>query len=147
LSLTRYDNSFFTSQNLGVAVGLKCCSVNSIPVFSLSYLKIPVKVLREVTKIQRTFLWGGLLSKKKICWVKWRDICRPKKDGGLGIRDVRVMNTNLLAKWRWKLLMEGDEMWMRVVKAKYCVGVVKNANLEEEDFRLGSSVWWRDICR
>jgi hypothetical protein len=45
-----------------------------------------------------------------MCWVKWKDVCRPKKDGGLGIRDLQVMNISLLAKWRWKLLEEGDEV-------------------------------------
>jgi hypothetical protein len=28
LPLTLYENGFFASQNLGVAVGLKCCSVS-----------------------------------------------------------------------------------------------------------------------
>jgi hypothetical protein len=66
-----------------------------------------------------SFGGGGLSNRKRMCWVKWRDICRPKK-GGLGIR---VMNLSLLAKWRWKLLSEGDEMWRRVVVSKYGGGV------------------------
>jgi hypothetical protein len=57
------------------------------------------------------------------------------------------MNLSLLAKWRWKLLSEGDEMWRRVVVSKYGGGVVGNANLNVEDSRYGMSVWWRDICR
>ncbi|MCH95493.1 ribonuclease H protein [Trifolium medium] len=106
-----------------------------------------VKVWREVVKIQRNFLWGWLSNRRRICWVKWTDICRPKREGGLGIRDLRVMNTSLLAKWRWNLLMEGDEVWRRVVVVKYGDDVVGNACLDVEDFRYGASVWWRDICR
>jgi hypothetical protein len=57
------------------------------------------------------------------------------------------MNTSLLAKWRWKLLVEGDEMWKKVVKAKYGNEVVGNASLNIANFRNSASGWWRDICR
>jgi hypothetical protein len=58
--------------------------INSLPIFFLSCYKMPVKVWRELVKIQRNFLWGGLSNKKRLCWVKWSDICKPKKEGGLG---------------------------------------------------------------
>jgi hypothetical protein len=133
--------------SLGGRIVLINSILNSLPVFFLSYLKLPVKVWKEVVKIQRNFLWGGLSNKRRICWVKWSDICKPKREGGLGIRDIRAMNSSLLAKWRWKLLMEGDEGWKRVVVAKYGEGVLGNACLDVVNFRYGASVWWRDICR
>jgi hypothetical protein len=100
-----------------------------------------------VVKTQRTFLWGGLSKKSRIYWAKWSDICKLKKEGGLGIRDIRVMNLSLLAKWRWKLLTGGDEVWKRVVVAKYGVGVVGNINLDVEPLRHDTSTWWQNICR
>ncbi|MCI65254.1 RNA-directed DNA polymerase (Reverse transcriptase), partial [Trifolium medium] len=54
-----------------------------------------------------------------ICWVKWDDICKPKKEVGLGIRDLRLVNFSLLAKWRWKLLSSDMEVWKDVVVGKY----------------------------
>jgi hypothetical protein len=30
--------------------------------------------------------------------VKWDVICRPKKEGGLGVRDLRLVNISLLSK-------------------------------------------------
>jgi hypothetical protein len=56
------------------------------------------------------------------------------------------MNLSLLSKWRWKLLMGGDEVWKRVVVAKYGVGVVGNLNLDVETLRHDTSTWWRNIC-
>jgi hypothetical protein len=83
-----------------------------------------------------------------MCWVKWEDICKPKKEGGLGVKNLRVMNLSLLAKWRWKLLLEGNELWKKVVMAKYGSNVVGNVNLEEFELRGVASVWWRDdVCR
>jgi hypothetical protein len=133
--------------SLGGRIVLINAVLNSLPVFFLSYLKLPVKVWREVTSIQRNFLWGGLADKKKISLVSWKDVCRPEKEGGLGIRDLRVMNISLLSKWRWKLLMEGDEMWKRVLVAKYGDGVVGNSRLEVDDTTRVVSSWWRAICR
>jgi hypothetical protein len=44
---------------LGGRIVLINALLNSIPVFFLSFLKIPIKVWREVVKFQRSFLWGG----------------------------------------------------------------------------------------
>jgi hypothetical protein len=66
----------------------------------LGEINMPVKVWREVVKIHRKFLWGGLLNRRKVCWVSWASVCKPKKEGGLGIKDLRLMNSILLTKWR-----------------------------------------------
>jgi hypothetical protein len=86
--------------SLGGRIVLINAVLSSILIFYLSYMKMPAKVWKEVVKIQRSFLWGGVSLKRRICWVKWVDICKPKKEGGLGIRDLRLVNLSLLAKWR-----------------------------------------------
>jgi hypothetical protein len=35
-------------------------------------------------------------------------VCKPKKDGGLGVKDLKTFNLYLLAKWRWGLLSQGS---------------------------------------
>ena len=40
-------------------------------------------------RIQRCFLWGGSKGARKIPWVQWSDVCKPKSEGGLGIRDLK----------------------------------------------------------
>jgi hypothetical protein len=57
------------------------------------------------------------------------------------------MNNSLLAKWRWKLLVDGNDLWKKVVVAKYGGNVMGNSMLEVGDFGVGASVWWRDIYR
>jgi hypothetical protein len=109
-------------------------------------MKMPTKVWKEVVKIQRAFLWGGLSRRNKVCWVKWDDVCKPKKEAGLGIRDLRLMNLSLLAKWRWKLLSRGNEVWKDVLIAKYGGEVVGRGNLGDLQVSNGASTWWRDIC-
>jgi hypothetical protein len=133
--------------SLGGRIVLINAVLNSLPIFFLSFLKLPVKVWREVVRIQRKFLWGGLSSKNKMCWVKWSDICKPKKEGGLGIKDLRLMNASLLSKWRWKLLVDGDDLLTKVILAKYGALAVGNPNLTVDDSGVGASAWWRDLCR
>ncbi|MCH79323.1 LINE-1 reverse transcriptase like [Trifolium medium] len=120
--------------------------LNAIPIFYLSYLKLPVKVWKEVVKIQRKFLWSGLSNRSKISWVKWEDVCRPKRDGGLGVRDLRLTNLSLLAKWRWKLLLPEGGLWKEIVVAKYGNSVVGRNNLGEDHISRFGSSWWRNIC-
>jgi hypothetical protein len=43
----------------------------------------------------------------------------PKKDEGLGVKDLKVFNLSLLAKWRWRLLADDKPQWRLVLEAKY----------------------------
>jgi hypothetical protein len=74
--------------SLGGRIVLLNSVLNAIPIFYLSYMKIPVQVWKQVRRIQREFLWGCKRGSKKISWIKWDTICLPKKKGGLGVRDV-----------------------------------------------------------
>jgi hypothetical protein len=91
----------------------------SIPVFFLSFLRMPVKVRMKIVRLQRKFLWGGASGDKdKIPWVSWSDVCRSKEEGGLGVKDLAWFNLALLAKWRWRLLVDHGSLWKMVLGAK-----------------------------
>jgi hypothetical protein len=53
LSLTHYENGFFTSQNLGVAVGLKCCSVSHHISLSSENLNRQVWTIKQIRLLER----------------------------------------------------------------------------------------------
>ncbi|XP_027337183.1 uncharacterized protein LOC113850857 [Abrus precatorius] len=48
--------------------------------------KMPPSIVKEVVKIQRRFLWSEVKEFSTICWVKWDQVCKPIKEGGLGIK-------------------------------------------------------------
>ena len=54
-------------------------------------------------RLKRRFLWGGADEQNKIAWIKWDTVSRPKKHGGLGIKDITTFNLALLGKWKWNL--------------------------------------------
>jgi len=43
------------------------------------------------------------LKDKKIVWIKWKKLCKPKDEGGMGIRYIEKFNMTLLTKWKWRL--------------------------------------------
>jgi hypothetical protein len=56
-------------QNRYVSLGGRLILINSvlasIPIFYLSFMKMPVNVWKKLVVIQRNFLWGGASGKKK----------------------------------------------------------------------------------
>jgi hypothetical protein len=109
-------------------------------------MKMPVKVWRKLVRIQREFLWGEVEGGRKICWVKWNKVCQPKARGGLGIRDVKLVNLSLLAKWRWRLLQGGDALWKKVLQEKYGMRIGEILSVAEANWPRYVSRWWKDIA-
>ncbi|KAK2387063.1 hypothetical protein QL285_060888 [Trifolium repens] len=132
--------------SLGGRIVLLNSVLNAIPIFYLSFLKIPIHVWKKVRRIQRDFLWGCRGGVRKINWVKWDTICKPKYLGGLGVRDIRVVNISLLSKWRWRLLSEEQSLWQKVIKGKYGDMVGGRTVLGDDCKPWFSSIWWRDVC-
>ena len=58
---------------------------------------LPKKVTIEIEKRLRTFLWKGT-STSGYAKVAWKDLCRPKEEGGLGFKDITLLNRALMAK-------------------------------------------------
>jgi hypothetical protein len=61
-------------------------------------------------KTRITFFWQGGGTRKKYHLIKWEIICKTKKKGGLGIKDLRKMNISLMCKWWWRLETK-DGLW------------------------------------
>jgi hypothetical protein len=95
-------------------------------------------------KQRRVFFWQGDRgsTKKKYRLLKWGCICKSKKNGGLGIMDIRKMNIILLCKWWWKLENE-DGLWQQVVKAKY----IRGGLVSTVRHKLTDSPVWTDLLK
>lgn len=49
------------------------------------------------------FPMGDSENNKKCQLVKWSEVKKPLKEGGLGLRSLTKLNKALLGKWIWKL--------------------------------------------
>jgi hypothetical protein len=131
--------------SLGGRIVMINAVLNAIPIFYLSFLKIPIKVWKKIVRIQREFLWGGVKGGRKISWVKWSVVCREKCKGGLGVRDIRIVNLSLLAKWRWRLLLPGRPLWKDILVAKYGSHILGEVDWSSYRIPTFASSWWKSI--
>ncbi|GAU33092.1 hypothetical protein TSUD_259430 [Trifolium subterraneum] len=131
--------------SLGGRIVMINAVLNAIPIFYLSFMKMPLKVWKQVVRIQREFLWGGVRGGRKVNWVKWSMVCKAKNKGGLGVRDVRLVNLSLLTKWRWRLLLPGNALWKEVLVAKYGNHILHKVAWSEFRIPPSASKWWKDI--
>lgn len=80
------------------------------------FFLFPASTIYEIEKILRVFLWSGRELKKGNAKVKWDDVCMPKKEGGLGIKNLRTWNIALLTKHVWKIISGHNSLWVKWVK-------------------------------
>jgi hypothetical protein len=139
----------FSWRNKHISLGGRIVLINSvlnaIPIFHLAFLKLPNKVRKKIVRIQREFLWGGVKGGKKVNWVKWSVVCKGKNKGGLGVRDINLVNSSLLAKWRWRLLQPGLPLWKEVLVARYGSHILFEADWSSHRTPSLASKWWKNI--
>ena len=82
---------------------------------------MPAQIRHMIDKLRRRFLWyGGSSVRKKISLVLWEVACADKSQGGLGIINLKTINSALLAKWWYRFndpLVIGK--WKEILIAKY----------------------------
>lgn len=103
----------------GVLQGVVC--------FWLGILPIPVAVIEKIYGLCRRFLW---CSKSSL--VAWKDICLPKCEGGLGLKDLKCWNSCLLIKTLWDIHRKKNTLWVQWI---------------HQEILQSGSIWQRQMRR
>ena len=64
---------------------------------------LPACVKDKVDHACRRFLWSGVNKERKLSQVSWSIVCKPKISGGLGFKNLNLMNQAMLMKFFWAL--------------------------------------------
>lgn len=91
--------------------------IQGVEVFWFQNFPLSWTIIDWINKICRSFLWAG--SKPK---VAWKDICSPKEEGGLGLRDGKIWNKAILFKVLWDIHANKNTLWVKWVHSVYLNG-------------------------
>ena len=111
----------------------------SISSFWLSAFRVPKACIREIDKICSAFLWSGCDLNPRKSKIAWEDICRPKTEGGLGLRSLQDINKVTCLKLLWRLLTNRTSLWVQWIQTN----LLKNESIWslKEDDKRGSWMW------
>jgi hypothetical protein len=115
--------------------------LQALPIYTFSALATPNFVLTTIRNLQRNFLWQGLNTGKKIALISWEKLCKPKTQGGLGIRDPSIMNKVLSAKIWWRWLKKPNDLWAKLWRGKYAPNMAERNLIRWNGDNPGSLIW------
>ncbi|CAM0910858.1 unnamed protein product [Alopecurus aequalis] len=119
---------------------------SSIPVYYMSNLIFPTKFIAKITAIIRQFWWVGVSAdqtRKPLCLLAWKDICLPKKEGGLGIHNLRAVNLALMISAAWRIARQPDSHIYKVLQAKY----FHDSSIWKPKPNVPKSAFWSSILK
>lgn len=93
--------------------------VQAIPTYAMSVFRFPKGLCEDLQRQITNYWWGSSNRSRGIHWISWRVLCKPKKDGGMGFRDLTSFNQALLGKIGWRIMQHPDTLLAKVLKARY----------------------------
>jgi hypothetical protein len=137
----RLSSWTFRALNLPSRLILLKAVLQALPIYTFSALAAPKFVLTTIKSLQRNFIWQGLNKEKKIALVSWEKLCKPKAQGGLGLRDPSIMNKVLSAKIWWRWLKNPTDLWARLWRKKYAPRTAEKNLIRWNGDNPGSLIW------
>lgn len=105
--------------SLGERITLIKASLSNLPIHYMSLFKMPKVGSARMDSTRRNFLWEGRSDSKKLYLMKWSEMMKPKRCGGLGSGNLDSKNWALLAKLWWRFGEEKEAQWRRIIASKY----------------------------
>ena len=70
------------------------------PTYTMSCFKLPDSLCKELNSMMSNFWWGQKEKERKMAWISWEKLGTPKKEWGMGFRDLKAFNLALLCQTR-----------------------------------------------
>nr|KYP50870.1 Putative ribonuclease H protein At1g65750 family [Cajanus cajan] len=115
----------------------------AIPSYTMQTVFFPRQLCDELDRSCRTFLWGHTMDYRRIHALDWSTVCKEKKEGGLGIREFRMVNTSFMMKNCWTICSQPERLWVQILRSKYGCG---DGIIPKIACKKVASNIWRGIC-
>lgn len=112
----------------------------AMPIFTMNIFRLPKEIFEDIKRILAKFWWG---SGDRTClhWYAWKRVCKPKREGGLGFRDIECFNQALLGEQVWRILQAPNCLMARILKARY----FPDSSILSASQKKHSSYAWKSI--
>ncbi|XP_021866236.1 uncharacterized protein [Spinacia oleracea] len=101
----------------------KIILVNSIIVAMASHVMslflIPRGSLSRITSLFTKFIWSTSMDRKPIYWRSRALLEKHKEQGGLGVHNIKNLNTALVCKQAWRIQNNPQSLVARILLGKY----------------------------
>lgn len=91
--------------------------IGSITNFWCYVFRLPQHCLDTIEGMCGAFIWSGSPNTHTNTKVSWDDICKPKEEGGLGIRRLRDTSRVFALSLMWRILTNSWSLWVAWTKA------------------------------
>lgn len=117
--------------------------LQAISSYIMSIFILPYAVCNDTEKMLNSFWWEGGSNNSGIQWISWDKLTFSKKEGGLGFRDFKSFNMDMVAKEGWNLLVKPHALVSRIVKARY----YPRTPFLDANLGFNTSFVWRSIWK
>ncbi|GKB97479.1 hypothetical protein Tco_0983616 [Tanacetum coccineum] len=120
--------------------------VENLPI---RYLGVPLtskklrakEFIEDINKLLKNFLWQQFESFKGRAKVVWKNICKYKQKGGLGLKDLRVWNKAIIVKHLWHIVNDTESLWVKWIHTEK----LRGRSVSEVDIETNDSWGWKNI--
>ncbi|KAJ6843968.1 uncharacterized protein M6B38_295310 [Iris pallida] len=87
--------------------------ISAVAHFWLQSILLPVATIRRVERLCADFLWRGGMHA-----ISWEQLCRPRKEGGVGLRPLLEIREASALKLAWRFI-SGGSLWADWMHSRY----------------------------
>lgn len=109
--------------------------------YPMQTMLVPAGVCDKIEGIIRLFIWGRADGNNACHLVSCETLTKLKCHSELGIKHMQGMNRAFLTKLGWKMVMEKDRLWAKVLNSKY----KHNALIKDIKQTIRNSNAWKRI--
>lgn len=100
--------------------------IAGINTFWCSAFILPKACIARINSLCGQFLWKGSLEGSHTARVSWETVVLTKRQGGLGVKDLRTWNRACAIRLIWLLFFRPDSVWVQWFKEVILKGSVHN---------------------